>query len=164
MPKKKKTDAHFRSDRPAVSGLLDVYETELAGVEFPDVDGANLRKQVSAVEDLHRKAAELRNELEATEAALAAEGKAAEALFGKALAYARVYAATTPDLLNRMSRWSFGMEQPRPKKPRARRKTIAAAAKAAPEPKDITPEVLQDHGAMATAFSGEAATETAIAA
>ncbi len=78
---------------PAVSALHTLFETDLAGVSFPDVDQAALQAQIeqcraraAEVEQLAAQLNEARQRLVAQQADLAALSK-------KAIAYAKIYSA-----------------------------------------------------------------------
>jgi hypothetical protein len=118
------TPAESRSDSlaPALRELLDVFQRELAEVQFPGVDHKVLRDLAAQVESEGQRVDALRQQLEEAQNIL---GDAQTKLVRAAelgLAYARVYAADDAALLDRLSTLHVGNE-PAPK----RRKLEVAA-------------------------------------
>ncbi len=118
--------------------LLQLFETDLQGIAFPDVDASRLQQEVErcrtqavAVDELAANLAAAREELASYQAGLKALGK-------KAIAYAKVYAADNPELRSKLEamggdkrrgpRSTKRDEQGRPRGKRAK-KTAAASDK-----------------------------------
>jgi len=107
-----------RSDSlaPALRELLDVFERELAEVQFPGVDRTVLHDLAEQVESEGQRVEELRQQLEEAQSIL---GDAQSKLVRAAelgLAYARVYAAEDAALLDRLSSLHVGASEPAPKR------------------------------------------------
>ena len=118
------TPAESRSDSlaPALRELLDVFERELAEVQFPGVDRTVLHDLAAQVEGEGQRVEVLRQQLEEAQSILSdAQTKLVRAA-ELGLAYARVYAADDAALLDRLSTLHVGSE-PAPK----RRKLEVAA-------------------------------------
>jgi hypothetical protein len=97
------TTTNATNDTPAgLDNLLRLFHSELAAVQFPGVDARVLD---AATERVHEAACEVRRceaELEVARALLADAQEEALQKGRRALAYARVYAQDTPDLLARL--------------------------------------------------------------
>ncbi|MBC7174548.1 MAG: hypothetical protein H5U40_19035 [Polyangiaceae bacterium] len=88
--------------------ILDLFEETLADVRFPDVSSELLREKALAVHERAEAVMAARESLAAAEAGLAEERASLAELGGKALAYARIYAAGRPDLLERLEAIDLG--------------------------------------------------------
>ena len=120
------TPAESRSDSlaPALRELLDVFERELAEVQFPGVDRTVLHDLAAQVEGEGQRVETLRQQLDEAQQIL---GDAQTKLVRAAelgLAYARVYAAEDAALLDRLSGLHVGNGESAPK----RRKLEVASA------------------------------------
>lgn len=116
--------AQSRSDSlsPALRELLDVFERELAEVQFPGVDHKVLKDLAAQVDGESQRVEELRQQLEEAQTNL---GDAQTKLLRAAelgLAYARVYAAEDADLLQRLAGLHVGASEP----PKRRKLEVAA--------------------------------------
>ena len=123
------TPAESRSDSlaPALRELLDVFQRELAEVQFPGVDRAILHDLAEQVEGEGQRVEALRQQLEEAQNIL---GDAQSKLIRAAelgLAYARVYAAEDPALLDRLSSLHVGGEAA----PRRRKLEVAGPGEGA---------------------------------
>lgn len=118
------TPAESRSDSlsPALRELLDVFERDLAEVQFPGVDRSVLHDLAAQVEGEGQRVEALREQLEQAQTLLSeAQTKLVRAA-ELGLAYARVYAADDAALLDRLSTLHVGSEPP----PRRRKLEVAS--------------------------------------
>lgn len=103
---------------PGISRLLDVFGSDLAGVSFPDVDGATLTELATAFTQHQQHLAAVRAELAAAEQALSAARTTLLDRAREALAYARLYAQRHPALAEKLDGVQLGAPLKRPRKPR----------------------------------------------
>jgi hypothetical protein len=105
------------SDDPVPADLravLELFSAELRGVAFPGVDAAGLGKHA---EEVRARARDVERAQAALDAALGALGErtaALAALAGRALAYARVYAADNAELAARLADLEPAADRPAP--------------------------------------------------
>lgn len=98
---------------PALQAVLELFDTELLALKFPDVDQAVLREAAARVMTQAEAVAAAEQALATAREGL---GDAQEALLGKcqrALAYARVYAEEDRELSRRLE--SINLPRPRAK-------------------------------------------------
>jgi hypothetical protein len=87
---------------PPIAALMELFRSELQGVQFPDMDAAVL---AAGAAEVHERAAEVARAEEALAAARSAMEQGQEALLqkaGRALAYARIYAETDEALTRKL--------------------------------------------------------------
>lgn len=72
--------------------IIELFTTELAGVSFPDVDGAILRRQLEELQSQHQEVEKARAALEAAAEGLERRTAELQQLTSRGLAYARIYA------------------------------------------------------------------------
>jgi len=113
---------HSDSLAPALRELLDVFERELADVQFPGVDRTVLHELAAQVESEGQRVESLRKQLDEAQNILSEAQSKLVRSAELGLAYARVYAADDAVLLDRLSSLHVGNE-PAPK----RRKLEVAA-------------------------------------
>jgi len=92
--------------------VLELFATDLRDVAFPGVDAAVLRRHADEVRGRARDVDRARAVLEAALAALDERTRALEAVAGRGLAYARIFAADQPALAERLA--SLGATPPAP--------------------------------------------------
>src|SRR5262245_2853348 len=92
--------------------VLELFATDLRDVAFPGVDAAVLRRHADEVRARARDVDRARAVLEAALAALDERTRALEAVAGRGLAYARIFAADQPALAERLA--SLGATTPAP--------------------------------------------------
>ncbi len=134
------------SQNPLPAGLellLETYTQSLSDVSFPDVDAAILQRQVDALHQMHERARALEAELADLTRDLRAEEQAATVLFGRALDYAKVFAADKPELQATLSQVKLPKVPKAPKldkaagpKPKKAKVVRADKRKAPPAPPD----------------------------
>lgn len=112
------TPAESRSDSlsPALRELLDVFERELAEVQFPGVDHKVLKDLAAQVDGESQRVEELRQQLEEAQNNLADAQTKLLRSAELGLAYARVYAADDAALLDRLSGLHVGAGEPKRRK------------------------------------------------
>ena len=123
------TPAESRSDSlsPALRELLDVFERELAEVQFPGVDHKVLKDLAAQVDGESQRVEELRQQLEEAQTILADAQTKLLRSAELGLAYARVYAADDAALLERLSGLHVGAGGP----PKRRKLEVAAPGEGA---------------------------------
>lgn len=82
--------------------LLTIFSEQLPEIRFGDIDKAILEEAASRVETAAQKNAAAEAALDAARADLAATQQALLATGQRALAYARIYAETSPELFSRL--------------------------------------------------------------
>jgi hypothetical protein len=80
-----------------VSGVIELFTTQLAKVAFPDVDAATLRRAADELRGEARAVARAREALDAALASFAARRVALGEIAARAIAYARIYSQAHPD-------------------------------------------------------------------
>ena len=105
---------------------MALFEHELSGVEFPEVNAGVLAQAVAEVQAAARHCDSLRAELSAAEGALESSRSALVRLAERGLAYAKVFAADDPGLTATLEAIRFGAA--RPDRGKVTRKRRAAAA------------------------------------
>jgi len=80
-----------------VSGVIELYATQLAKVAFPEIDAASLRRQADELRAEARSVARAREALDAALAGFAARRVALGETAARAVAYARIYSQAHPD-------------------------------------------------------------------
>lgn len=110
-----------------IRAVIDLFDAALADVRFADLDGARLKALATEVESAAESVAAQQAALDGSRAALAERQEALLAQAQRALAYARVYAESDPELSERLN----AIALPRaPKAPKA--KASADARKESP--------------------------------
>jgi multidrug resistance efflux pump len=109
---------------PAIRELLAVFERELAGVQFPNVDHRVLAELAAQVEGESERVETLRQQLDEAQATLADAQQKLVRTAELGLAYARVYAASDADLQARLADLQIGAGEA----PRRRKLEVAAPA------------------------------------
>jgi hypothetical protein len=108
-----------------VGRLIALFESELSGVEFPEVSATALAQAVAEVQAAARQRDSLRAEVAAAEAALESSRNALVRLAERGLAYAKVYAAEDAVLTETLEAIRFGAA--RAERGKVTRKRRAAA-------------------------------------
>lgn len=98
--------------------VLELFAAELRGVSFPGVDAARLGQHAEEVRARARDVERAQAALDAALGALGERTSALSALAGRALAYARVYAADNAELAARLADLEGG-DRPAPAQVRA---------------------------------------------
>jgi len=80
-----------------VSGVIELYATQLAKVAFPEIDASSLRRQADELRAEARSVARAREALDAALASFAARRVALGETAARAVAYARIYSQAHPD-------------------------------------------------------------------
>jgi hypothetical protein len=80
-----------------VSGVIELYATQLAKVAFPEIDAGSLRRQADELRAEARSVARAREALDAALASFAARRVALGEIAARAVAYARIYSQAHPD-------------------------------------------------------------------
>jgi len=80
-----------------VSGVIELYATQLAKVAFPEIDAGSLRRQADELRAEARSVARAREALDAALASFAARRVALGETAARAVAYARIYSQAHPD-------------------------------------------------------------------
>lgn len=80
-----------------VSGVIELFSTQLAKVAFPEVDAASLRRAADELRTEARAVARAREALDAALASFAARRVALGEIAARAIAYARIYSQAHPD-------------------------------------------------------------------
>jgi hypothetical protein len=93
---------------PGLDNLLGLFHAELASVQFPGVDAKVLDAAVERVEAAARELRQREAELDAARAQLVAAQEDALQKGQRALAYARIFAQDTPELLARLDGVALG--------------------------------------------------------
>jgi hypothetical protein len=96
------------STPPGLDNLLGLFHAELASVQFPGVDAKVLDAAVERVEAAARELRQREAELDAARAQLVSAQEDALQKGQRALAYARVFAQDTPELLARLEGVELG--------------------------------------------------------
>jgi len=109
-----------------VRAVIELFDDTLAEVRFADLDGARLKALASEVESTAKAVAAQQAALEAARAALAERQEALLAQAQRALAYARVYAESDPELSERLNAIAL------PRTPKAPRAKVSADARKEP--------------------------------
>jgi len=112
---------------PAIRELLAIFEGELATVQFPNVSAKILSQLATQVSHETQRAEALRQQLDAAQATLAEAQAKLVRTAELGLAYARVFAADDPDLLQRLAEIHVGAGDASPR----RRKLEVAAPEGA---------------------------------
>lgn len=115
--------------------LLDLFEGPLRGVRFPEADGETIAAAADEVRKAQVALAAAQASLEAARAALTEREGELRKRATRALAYARIYAADRPDLLEAIDAVSSKKgARDAPKRPRGRprKQPSAEAAPATP--------------------------------
>lgn len=80
-----------------VSGVIDLFTTQLAKVAFPEIDAGSLRRQADELRAEAKAVARAREALDAALASFAARRVALGETAARAIAYARIYSQAHPD-------------------------------------------------------------------
>jgi len=80
-----------------VSGVIELFATQLAKVAFPEIDAATLRRAADELRAEARAVARAREALDAALASFAARRAALGDTAARAIAYARIYSQAHPD-------------------------------------------------------------------
>src|SRR5262245_28710273 len=80
-----------------VSGVIELFTTELAKVAFPEIDAGSLRRAADELRAEARAVARAREALDAALASVAARRVALGEIAARAIAYARIYSQAHPD-------------------------------------------------------------------
>lgn len=80
-----------------VSGVIELFSTQLAKVAFPEIDAPSLRRAADELRAEARAVARAREALDAALASFAARRVALGELAARAIAYARIYSQAHPD-------------------------------------------------------------------
>src|SRR5215813_3443225 len=80
-----------------VSGVIELYATQLAKVAFPEIDAGSLRRQADELRAEARSVARAREAFDAALASFAARRVALGETAARAVAYARIYSQAHPD-------------------------------------------------------------------
>jgi hypothetical protein len=80
-----------------VSGVIELFATQLAKVAFPEIDAATLRRAADELRTEARAVARAREALDAALASFAARRVALGEIAARAIAYARIYSQAHPD-------------------------------------------------------------------
>jgi len=80
-----------------VSGVIELFTTQLAKVAFPDIDAATLRRAADELRAEARAVAKAREALDAALTSFAARRVALGEISARAIAYARIYSQAHPD-------------------------------------------------------------------
>src|SRR5215468_9130282 len=80
-----------------VSGVIELYATQLAKVAFPEIDAGSLRRQADELRAEARSVARARDALDAALASFATRRVALGETAARAVAYARIYSEAHPD-------------------------------------------------------------------
>ena len=80
-----------------VSGVIELYATQLAKVAFPEIDAGSLRRQADELRAEARSVAKAREAFDAALASFAARRVALGETAARAVAYARIYSQAHPD-------------------------------------------------------------------
>jgi hypothetical protein len=80
-----------------VSGVIELFATELAKVAFPEIDAASLRRQADELRAEARAVSRAREALDAALASFATRRNALGEVAARAVAYARIYSEAHPD-------------------------------------------------------------------
>ena len=80
-----------------VSGVIELFATQLAKVAFPEIDAATLRRQADELRAEAKAVARAREALDAALASFAARRGALCDTAARAIAYARIYSQAHPD-------------------------------------------------------------------
>ncbi|MBK7825394.1 hypothetical protein [Nannocystis sp.] len=109
---------------PAIRELLSIFEGELATVQFPNVSAKILSQLATQVSTETHRAEALRQQLDAAQATLAEAQAKLVRTAELGLAYARVFAADDPELLQRLAEIHVGAGDASP----GRRRKLEVAA------------------------------------
>lgn len=120
------TDEDHESLPPLARAILAVFEQDLAGVRFGDLDAARLQDAAARARAAEREVEEARVRLDAARHLHDEELARLDALAGRALAYARVYAEGDEALAARLAPLG-APEPPAPRRRKPRRATEAEA-------------------------------------
>lgn len=110
---------------PALRELMAIFANELAEVHFPNVDHKVLSELAGHVETETQRVEELRAQLDTAHATLIEVKTRLQRAAEQGLAYAKVFAASNPELMARLAEVNLGGETPR-----RRKLEVAAAAPA----------------------------------
>jgi hypothetical protein len=80
-----------------ISGVIELFSTQLAKVAFPDIDAASLRRAADELRAEARAVARAREALDAALTSFAARRVALGEIAARAIAYARIYSQAHPD-------------------------------------------------------------------
>lgn len=80
-----------------VSGVIELFATQLSKVAFPEIDAASLRRAADELRTEARAVARAREALDAALASFAARRVALGEIAARAIAYARIYSQAHPD-------------------------------------------------------------------
>jgi hypothetical protein len=80
-----------------VSGVIELFATQLAKVAFPEIDAATLRRQADELRAEAKAVARAREALDAALASFATRRVALGETAARAIAYARIYSQAHPD-------------------------------------------------------------------
>jgi hypothetical protein len=80
-----------------VSGVIELFSTQLAKVAFPDIDAGSLRRAADELRTEARAVARAREALDAALTSFAARRVALGEVAARAIAYARIYSQAHPD-------------------------------------------------------------------
>lgn len=80
-----------------VSGVIELFATQLAKVAFPEIDAGSLRRAADELRAEARAVARAREALDAALASFAARRVALGEIAARAIAYARIYSQAHPD-------------------------------------------------------------------
>jgi hypothetical protein len=122
---------------PAMGTLLELFATELADQRFGEIDRAALESAAAAERTAAHELAEIEAMAETARAALEAAREALLAKGQRALAYARIYAESSPALDERLQSITLarGLRRPEP-----------ILAESAPRPRGRPPKVPKVEG------------------
>jgi hypothetical protein len=113
-----------------IRAVLALFAAELRGVSFPGADAALLGQRAEEVRSRARDVERAQAALDAAIVALEERSAALAALAARALAYARIYAADHPALVERLADLDLDGERPSagisPRAPLRRRRTRGA--------------------------------------
>jgi ABC-type transporter Mla subunit MlaD len=80
-----------------VSGVIELFTTQLSKVAFPEIDAGSLRRQADELRAEAKAVARAREALDAALASLAARRGVLDETAARAIAYARIYSQAHPD-------------------------------------------------------------------
>ncbi len=103
---------------PGAYHLLELFQSDLDGVRFPDVDREVLEGLAADVASHHERLVALRAEVAGTEQLLAAAQSALLERAHEALGYARLYAARHPELADKLDAIQLDARPRRGRRPR----------------------------------------------
>lgn len=117
----------------AVQQVIELFEDALEGVAFPDVDREVLQGRAERLASAQQIVAERQAALEAARAEVEQERAELQKLAGRALDYARIFAADDPALLERIEAIAPPGARPKRKRKAKRKKQAEGEPKADPQ-------------------------------